>query len=53
MGGISNFQIEDAIEKIGDEDLSVNFVGVFLSNCMNKFINPFPFFSQTICTVCF
>ena len=39
MGGISNFQIEDAIKKIGDKDLSKNFVGVFPSNYMNKFIN--------------
>ena len=39
MGGISNFQIENAIKKIGDEDLSKNFVGVFPSNYMNKFIN--------------
>ena len=30
MGGISNFQIENAIKKIGDEDHSENFVGVFL-----------------------
>ena len=39
MGGISNFQIENAIKKIGDEDLSKNFVGVFPSNYTNKFIN--------------
>ena len=39
MGGISNFQIEDAIKKIGEEDLSENFFGVFPSNYMNKFIN--------------
>ena len=39
MGGISNFQIENAIKKIGDEDLSKNFVGVFPSNYMNKFTN--------------
>ena len=39
MGGISNFQIEDAFKKIGDEDLSEYFVGVFPSNDMNKFIN--------------
>ena len=39
MGGISNFQIEDAIKRIGDKDLSKNFVGVFPSNYMNKFIN--------------
>ena len=39
MGGISNFQIEDAFKKIGDEDLLEYFVGVFPSNDMNKFIN--------------
>ena len=37
--GISNFQIEDAIANIGDDDLINNFVGVFPSNCMNKFID--------------
>ena len=30
MSGISNFQIEEAFEKIGDEDLLKNFVGVFI-----------------------
>ena len=39
MTGISNFQIEDATKKIGDEDLLENFVGVFPSSYMNKFIN--------------
>ena len=39
MGGISNFQIEQAFKKIDDEDLLNNFVGVFPSNYMNKFIN--------------
>ena len=39
MGGISNFQIEEALEKIDDEDLLNNFVGVFPSNYMNKFID--------------
>ena len=39
MAGISNFQIEDAIKRIGDEDLLNNFVGVFASNDMNKFTN--------------
>ena len=38
MGGISNFQIEDAIKRIGDEDLLNDFVGVFASNHMNKLI---------------
>ena len=37
--GISNFQIENAIDNIGDEDLNNNFVGLFRSNRMNKFIN--------------
>ena len=39
MGGISNFQIEDAIKTIGDQDLLENFVGTFPSNYMNRFIN--------------
>ena len=39
MGGISNFQIEEAIKKIDHQDLLDNFVGVFSSNYMNKFIN--------------
>ena len=30
--GISNFQIEEAFKKIGDEDIDNNFVGVFPSN---------------------
>ena len=39
MGGISNFQIEQAFKKIDEEDLLNNFVGVFPSNYINKFIN--------------
>ena len=39
MGGILNFQIENAIKKIGDEDLLNNFVGVIPSDYMNRFIN--------------
>ena len=39
MGGISNFQIEEAFKKIDDKDLSNYFVGVFPSNYMNKFIS--------------
>ena len=39
MGGISNFQIEEALKKIGDKDLLENFVGVFPSNYMNKFLD--------------
>ena len=37
--GISNFQIEDPIENIEDDDLKDNFVCVFPSNYLNKFIN--------------
>ena len=37
--GISNVQIENPIEKIEDDDLNDNFVGVFPSNFMKKFIN--------------
>ena len=39
MGGISNFTIEKAFKKINDPDLLDNFVGVFPSNYMNKFVN--------------
>ena len=39
MGGISNFQIENAITNIGNNDLISNFVAVFPSNYMNKFID--------------
>ena len=39
MGGISNFQIENAIKNIGDDDLRDTFVGVFPSNYLNKFID--------------
>ena len=46
MGGISNFQIENAIKKIGDEDLLDNFVGVFPSNYMNRFINHSPMIEE-------
>ena len=37
--GISNFQIENGIKRIMNEDLDNNFVVVFPSNQMNKFIN--------------
>ena len=47
MAGISNFQIEEAFEKIGDEDLVENFVGVFPSNRMNRFINHAAMISES------
>ena len=39
MTGISNHQIEEAFKKIDDEDLLDNFIGMFPSDYMNKFIN--------------
>ena len=39
MEDISNFQIENTIKTIGDEDILDNFVGVFPSNYMSRFIN--------------
>ena len=39
MGGISNFQIEDAIKRIGDKDLLNNFVRVLPLDHMKRFIN--------------
>ena len=37
--GISNVQLENAVENISDDDLNDNFVAVFPSNRMSKFIN--------------
>ena len=39
MAGILNEAIEDFFEKINDEDLKSNFIGVFPSNFINKFIS--------------
>ena len=45
--GISNFQIEQAFTNIGDEDIDGNFVGIFPSNYMNKFIDHAAMISET------
>ena len=37
--GIINFQIENAIKDMDDEDVNNNFLGVFPTNHINKFIN--------------
>ena len=39
MAGISNEAIEDFFEKVKDDDLKNNFIGVFPSNFINKFIS--------------
>ena len=39
MTGISNEAIEDFFDKVNDEDLKANFIGVFPSNYINKFIS--------------
>ena len=39
MDGISNEAIEDFFEKVNDDDLKKNFIGVFPSNFINKFIS--------------
>ena len=39
MAGISNETIEDFFEKVDDDDLKNNFIGVFPSNFINKFIS--------------
>ena len=36
---IWNFQIEDAIKNLEDDDIMKNFIGVFPANHMNKFID--------------
>ena len=47
--GISNFQIENAIKNIQDQDLDDNFMGVFPSNHMNKFISHAAEISEKNC----
>ena len=37
--GVINFQIENALKNMDDEDVNENFFGVFPTNHMNKFIN--------------
>ena len=44
--GISNFTIEKALKEMEDEDIKNNFVGVFSSNYMNKFINHAAMISE-------
>ena len=39
MGGISNTEIEKAFRDIDDPDLLENFVGVFPSDYLNKFVS--------------
>ena len=39
MAGISNEAIVDFFEKVNDEDLKNNFIGVFPSNYINRFIS--------------
>ena len=39
MAGISNEAIDDFLEKTKDDDLKNNFIGVFPSNFINKFIS--------------
>ena len=39
MAGISNEAIEDFFEKVKDDNLKNNFIGVFPSNFINKFIS--------------
>ena len=37
--GISNFQIENGLKNVNDDDIDDDSVGVFPSNHMNKFID--------------
>ena len=39
LKGILNFQIENFIKTINDKDMIKNFVGVFLSDKMTRFID--------------
>ena len=44
--GIRNFQTEEAFKNIGDEDIDNNFVGIFPSNYINKFIDHASMISE-------
>ena len=44
--GISNFQIENVLKNMNDDDTDDNFVGVFPSNHMNKFIDHAAMISE-------
>ena len=44
--GITNFQIENALKNLSDEDINDNFVGVFSANQMNRFINDKTMISE-------
>ena len=44
--GISNFQIENALKNMSDEDINDNFVDVFSSNHMNTFIDHAAMISE-------
>ena len=44
--GISNFQIENALENMNDDYMDDSFVGVFPSNHMNKFIDHAAMISE-------
>ena len=45
--GIRNFQMENALKNMNDVDIDNNFVGVFPSNRMNKFIDHAAMISET------
>ena len=44
--GITNFQIENILKNLSDEDINDNFVGVFSANQMNRFINDKTMISE-------
>ena len=44
--GISNLQIEKAFKELNDQDINENFVGLFPTNHMNRFIDYNTMFSE-------
>ena len=44
--GIVNFQIENALKNLNDEDINDNFVGVLPANQMNRFVDYKTMVSQ-------
>ena len=44
--GVSNFEIENILKNMNDDDIDDNFIGVFPSNHVNKFIDHAAMISE-------
>ena len=44
--GVSNFEIENILKNMNDDDIDDNFIGVFPSNHVNRFIDHAAMISE-------